>query len=40
MVWYTLDGGVPAVGISVRGTLDWERLYALMRTHAALGEPY
>jgi misacylated tRNA(Ala) deacylase len=35
-VWHTLDGDVPAEGISVQGTLDWERRYQLMRTHTAL----
>ena len=29
-------GGAAAVGARVRGTLDWERRYALMRTHTAL----
>lgn len=36
VVWHTLDGDVPATGAAVRGTLDWERRYALMRTHTAL----
>ena len=35
-VWHTLRGGVPSVGASVRGTLDWERRHALMRTHTAM----
>jgi misacylated tRNA(Ala) deacylase len=35
-VWHTLDGDVPAEGILVQGTLDWERRYQLMRTHTAL----
>jgi misacylated tRNA(Ala) deacylase len=28
--------GVPTVGMRVRGTIDWERRYRLMRTHSAL----
>ncbi|MDW8269292.1 MAG: alanyl-tRNA editing protein [Anaerolineae bacterium] len=36
-VWHTLAGeGLPAVGESLEGELDWERRYALMRTHTAL----
>jgi misacylated tRNA(Ala) deacylase len=35
-VWYELDGEAPAVGAELEGELDWERRYALMRTHTAL----
>jgi misacylated tRNA(Ala) deacylase len=35
-VWHTLDGHVPATGTEVRGSLDWEWRYCLMRTHTAL----
>jgi misacylated tRNA(Ala) deacylase len=35
-VWHTLDGQVPAIGTQVRGSLDWEWRYRLMRTHTAL----
>lgn len=36
-VWHTLAGEeLPAVSSGVRGTLDWERRYLLMRTHTAL----
>jgi misacylated tRNA(Ala) deacylase len=31
-----LDGAPPPAGAKVRGRLDWERRYALMRTHTAL----
>jgi misacylated tRNA(Ala) deacylase len=31
-----LEGGMPAVGASVHGEIDWERRYALMRHHTAL----
>jgi misacylated tRNA(Ala) deacylase len=31
-----LDGPPPAAGAAVSGRLDWERRYALMRTHTAL----
>jgi misacylated tRNA(Ala) deacylase len=35
-VWHTLEGKVPSVETRVRGALDWERRYRLMRTHTAL----
>jgi len=37
-VWYELEGDdpLPAVGTDVECELDWERRYALMRTHTAL----
>ncbi|MCB0253298.1 MAG: alanyl-tRNA editing protein [Anaerolineae bacterium] len=37
-IWHTLaePGLLPAVGQTVTGRLDWERRYALMRTHTAL----
>ena len=35
-VWYELDGPAPDVGVEVECELDWERRYALMRTHTAL----
>lgn len=36
-VWHTLQGaGMPAVGDTVQGNIDWERRYKLMRTHTAL----
>ncbi len=35
-VAHLVTGLLPAVGTSVRGHLDWERRYALMRTHTAL----
>jgi len=31
-----IAGDLPAVGSAVRGALDWDRRYALMRTHTAL----
>lgn len=36
LVWHRVEGEPPAVGASVRGEIDWERRYALMRTHTAL----
>lgn len=30
------DGGLPGVGDSLTGELDWERRYRLMRTHTAM----
>lgn len=37
-IWHTLAGeaGLPQRGAILRGALDWERRYALMRTHTAL----
>jgi misacylated tRNA(Ala) deacylase len=36
VIWHTVEGLVPAVGSTVQGEIDWERRYALMRTHTAL----
>ncbi len=36
VVWHTLAGGLPMEGAAVAGTIDWDRRYALMRTHSAL----
>lgn len=36
LVWHKLDADPPPVGTKVRGVLDWERRYKLMRTHTAL----
>jgi misacylated tRNA(Ala) deacylase len=33
---HQLEGGAPAVGDVVTGTIDWERRHSLMRTHTAL----
>jgi misacylated tRNA(Ala) deacylase len=36
-VWHTLgEGELPAVGDEAHGEIDWDRRYALMRTHTAL----
>jgi misacylated tRNA(Ala) deacylase len=35
-LWHRLDGEAPAVGSTVRGELDWDRRYQLMRTHTAM----
>lgn len=37
-IWHVLGGEetLPEVGSQAAGTLDWERRYALMRTHSAL----
>jgi misacylated tRNA(Ala) deacylase len=34
--WHTLEGDRPPVGTTVHGEIDWDRRYALMRTHTAL----
>jgi misacylated tRNA(Ala) deacylase len=36
LVWHELQGTPPAAGTTVRGELNWDRRYALMRTHTAL----
>lgn len=35
-VWHWLHGGLPKVGTSVEGRIDWERRYLLMRTHTSM----
>jgi len=35
-VWHEIEGAPPAHGASVRGVLNWERRYQLMRTHTAM----
>jgi misacylated tRNA(Ala) deacylase len=35
-VWHRLEGDTPAAGTEVEGEIDWDRRYALMRTHTAL----
>jgi misacylated tRNA(Ala) deacylase len=35
-VWHALDGPTPPPGTQVRGVLDWDRRYAIMRHHSAL----
>jgi misacylated tRNA(Ala) deacylase len=36
LVWHTVEGDPPEAGATVHGEVDWERRYALMRTHTAL----
>ena len=37
LIAHTIDGDAkPAVGTALRGAVDWERRYLLMRTHTAL----
>jgi len=35
-IWHRIEGDLPEQGETVRGALDWERRYRLMRTHTAL----
>ena len=35
-VWHWLEGTIPPVGTALRGEVDWERRYRLMRTHTAM----
>ncbi len=36
VVLHRVEGAAPPVGAHVRGTIDWDRRYALMRHHTAL----
>ena len=36
LVWHAVEGEPPTVGASVRGEINWDTRYALMRTHTAL----
>jgi misacylated tRNA(Ala) deacylase len=35
-VWHWMEEGLPGRGTSVRGEVDWDRRYLLMRTHTAM----
>jgi misacylated tRNA(Ala) deacylase len=35
-VWHWLDEDLPAAGTQLRGYLDWDRRYGMMRTHTAM----
>jgi len=35
-IWHWLDGALPASGAIVEGSIDWDRRFALMRTHTAM----
>jgi misacylated tRNA(Ala) deacylase len=35
-IWHWLEGALPASGTSVDGSIDWDRRFALMRTHTAM----
>jgi len=35
-VWHWIDGILPSVGSKLKGQIDWDRRYKLMRTHTAL----
>ena len=35
-LWHVVDGEVPPPGTSVRGSLDWDRRFNIMRHHSAL----
>jgi misacylated tRNA(Ala) deacylase len=36
VVWHTVEGTLPEVGTTVRGTIDWDFRYQMMRMHTAL----
>lgn len=35
-VWHWIEGALPSAGTTLRGEIDWERRYRLMRTHTAM----
>jgi len=35
-IWHRVTGGLPSMGQAVHGAIDWDRRYALMRTHTAM----
>jgi len=35
-IWHRVAGGLPSIGQAVHGAIDWDRRYALMRTHTAM----
>ncbi len=35
-VWHIMEGDVPPVGAAIRGVLDWDRRFNIMRHHSAL----
>lgn len=35
-VWHWIEGGLPNLGTALRGEVDWQRRYHLMRTHTAM----
>ena len=35
-VWHWVDGDLPTRGTALRGEVDWDRRYQLMRTHTAM----
>jgi misacylated tRNA(Ala) deacylase len=35
-VWHWLEGGLPGSGTDLRGELEWDRRYRMMRTHTAM----
>jgi misacylated tRNA(Ala) deacylase len=35
-VWHWVDGDLPTAGTALRGEVDWDRRYRLMRTHTAM----
>jgi misacylated tRNA(Ala) deacylase len=35
-IWHFINGVLPDVGEKVKGNIDWERRYKLMRTHTAM----
>jgi misacylated tRNA(Ala) deacylase len=35
-IWHSVEGELPTVGTTLVAEIDWDRRYALMRTHSAL----
>ncbi len=36
VVWHLLEGEPPQPGVELKGSIDWERRFQLMRTHTAM----
>lgn len=36
VIYHSIEGQLPKAGESIKGRIDWERRYALMRTHSAM----
>ncbi|NNF53649.1 MAG: alanyl-tRNA editing protein [Acidimicrobiales bacterium] len=35
-IWHTIEGDAPASGLTIEGSVDWDRRHQLMRTHSAM----
>jgi misacylated tRNA(Ala) deacylase len=35
-IWHWIEGALPAIGTKIKGEIDWDHRYQLMRTHTSL----